>query len=113
MIRHLILAGADVRAIDYSGWTPMVAALVNQHIDAANILKRWQSLPGIVNLRHTGQMSFDVVGVADTECEIEASTDLKKWHVVGRVKLKDGKGRFFDRRRILLPRCYYRAKAVE
>ena len=113
VIRHLILAGADVRAIDYSGWTPMVAALVNQHIDAANILKRWQSLPGIVNLRYTGQMSFDVLGVADTECEIEASTDLKKWHVVGRVKLKDGKVRFFDRRRILLPRCYYRAKVVE
>ena len=52
-------------------------------------------------------------GVADTECKIEASTDLKKWHVVGRVKLKDGKVRFFDRRRILLPRCYYRAKVVE
>ena len=113
VIRHLILAGADVRAIDYSGWTPMVVALVNRHIDAANLLKRWQSLPGIVNLRYTGQMSFDVVGVADTECEVEASTDLKKWHVVGRVKLKDGKGRFFDRRRILLPRCYYRAKVVE
>ena len=113
VIRHLILAGADVRSIDYSGWTPMVVALANRHIDAANLLKKWQSLPGIVNPSYNGQMSFEVVGVAGTVCEIEASTDLKKWSPVGRVKLKDGKARFIDRRRILLPWCHYRAKALE
>ena len=113
VIHHLILSGADVRAVDYTGWTPMVVALSKQQIDAANLLKRWQSLPGIVNLHYTGQMSFEIVGVAGTECEIEASIDLRKWSSIGRVKLENGKAKFWDRRRILLPKCFYRAKAIE
>ena len=109
----MFLSGADVRAVDYSGWTPMLVALWKQQIDAANLLKRWQSLPGIVNLHYTGQMNFEVVGVAGTECEIEASIDLRKWSPIGRLKLENGKAKFWDRRRILLPKCFYRAKAIE
>ena len=113
VVDTLIRAGADPRSIDYSGWTPMVVALANGNIPAANVLKKWQSLPGIVSVNHDGQMNFDVIGVAGTQCDIEASVDLKKWSRIGQVSLKNGRGSFLDARRIWLPRCFYRAKAVE
>jgi len=113
VVNALIRAGADPRAVDYSGWTPMIVALAKRHIAAANVLKKWQSLPGIVRLKHDGQMTFEVIGVAGTQCDIEASVDLKKWNRVGQVTLKNGRGSFRDVRRIWLPHCYYRAKAVE
>ncbi len=113
VVDALIRAGADPRAVDYSGWTPMVVALANGNILAANVLKKWQSLPGIVRMNHDGQMTFEVIGATNTQCDIEASLDLKQWNKVGRVKLEGGRGSFRDVRRIWLPRCYYRAKAVE
>ena len=113
VVDTLIRAGADPRSIDYSGWTPMVVALANGNIPAANVLKKWQSLPGIVSVNHDGQMNFDVIGVAGTQCDIEASVDLKKWSRIGQVSLENGRGSFLDARRIWLPRCFYRAKAVE
>ena len=113
VVDTLIRAGADPRSIDYSGWTPMVVALANGNIPAANVLKKWQSLPRIVSVNHDGQMNFDVIGVAGTQCDIEASVDLKKWSRIGQVSLKNGRGSFLDARRIWLPRCFYRAKAVE
>jgi len=113
VVRQLIRAGADPRSIDYSGWTPMVVALANGNIPAANVLKKWQSLPGIVRMNHNGQMTFEVIGVADIQCDIEASVDLKKWSRVGQVILENGRGSFLDARRIWLPRCFYRAKVTE
>ena len=113
VVEALIRAGADPRAFDYSGWTPMIAALAKRHVDAANALKKWESLPGIVRMKHDGQMTFEVLGIAGTQCDIEASLDLKQWNKVGRVKFEDGRGSFRDVRRILLPRCFYRVKAVE
>ena len=113
VIEALIRDGADPRAVDYSGWTPMVAALAKRHIAAANVLKKWQSLPGIVRMNHDGQMTFEVIGIAGTRCDIEASLDLKQWSRVGQVTLENGRGHFRDVRRIWLPRCFYRAKAVE
>ena len=92
---------------------PSVAALAKRHVDAANALKKWESLPGIVRMKHDGQMTFEVLGIAGTQCDIEASLDLKQWNKVGRVKFEDGRGSFRDVRRILLPRCFYRVKAVE
>jgi len=77
------------------------------------VLKKWQSLPGIVRMNHDGQMTFEVIGVADTQCDIEASVDLKKWSRVGQVSLENGRGSFLDARRIWLPRCFYRAKVTE
>jgi len=109
----LIRAGADPRVVDYSGWTPMIVALVKPHIAAANMLKKWQSLPGIVRIMHDGQMTFEVVGVAGTQCDIETSLDLKKWNRIAQVTHKHGRGSFRDVRRIWLSRCFYRAKAVE
>ena len=91
----------------------MVAALAKRHIAAANVLKKWQSLPGIVRMNHDGQMTFEVIGIAGTRCDIEASLDLKQWSRVGQVTLENGRGHFRDVRRIWLPRCFYRAKAVE
>ena len=113
VVDTLIRAGADPRAVDYSGWTPMIVALAKRHVEAANVLKKWQSLPGIVRVRHDGQMTFEVIGVADTQCDIEASVDLKKWSRVGQVILENGRGSFRDVRRIWLPRCFYRAKVTE
>ena len=110
---HLIRAGADPRSIDYSGWTPMVVALANGNIPAANVLKKWQSLPGIVRVNHDGQMIFEVIGIAGTRCEIETSVDLKKWSRVGQVTLENGRGSFRDVRRIRLHRCFYRAKVTD
>jgi len=118
VIRYLIQSGADVLATDHSSWTPMVIALANRNIDAANLLKRWQSL-GIANigsravLLYSGQMSFDVFGLAGNRCLIETSTDLKRWSPLGRINLVNGKARFTDRRKILLQRCYYRVKILE
>jgi hypothetical protein len=54
-----------------------------------------------------------VIGIAKTQCDIEASVDLKKWSRIAQVTLKNGRASFRDVRRILLPRCFYRAKAVE
>ena len=113
VVGHLIRAGADPRSLDYSGWTPMIVALAKRHIAAANVLKKWQLLPGIVRMKHDGQMTFEVIGIAETQCDIEASVDLKKWSRVGQVTLENGRGSFRDVRRIRLPRCFYRAKAVE
>ena len=113
VVDTLIRAGADPRAVDYSGWTPMIVALAKRHIEAANVLKKWQSLPGIVSVNHDGQMNFEVIGVDGTQCDIEASVDLKKWSRVGQVSLENGRGSFLDARRIWLPHCFYRAKAVE
>jgi len=113
VVDTLIRAGADPRAVDYSGWTPMIVALAKRHIEAANVLKKWQSLPGIVLWKHDGQITFKVIGVAGTQCDIEASLDLKKWSRVGQVSLENGRGSFLDARRIWLPNCFYRAKVVE
>lgn len=113
VVDTLIRAGADPRVVDYSGWTPMIVALGKRHIAAANVLKKWQSLPGIVRMMHDGQMTFEVVGVAGTQCDIETSLDLKKWNRIAQVTLKNGRGSFRDVRRIWLSRCFYRAKAVE
>ena len=88
-------------------------ALAKRHVEAANVLKKWQSLPGIVRVRHDGQMTFEVIGIADTQCDIEASVDLKKWSRVDQVTLENGRASFLDARRIWLPHCFYRAKAVE
>ena len=88
-------------------------ALANGNLPAANVLKKWQSLPGIVRMNHDGQMTFKVIGVADIQCDIEASVDLKKWSRVGQVILENGRGSFLDARRIWLPRCFYRAKVTE
>ena len=113
VVEALIRAGADPRAVDYSGWTPMIAALAKRHAAAANALKKWESLPGIVRMKHDGQMTFEVLGIAGTTCEIEASLDLKQWSRIGQVTLETGRAQYRDVRRIWLPRCYYRAKAVE
>ena len=113
VVEALIRAGADPRAFDYSGWTPMITALAKRHVDAANALKKWESLPGIVRMKHDGQMTFEVLGIAGTTCEIEASLDLKQWSRVGQVTLENGRAQFRDVRRIWLPRCFYRVKAVE
>jgi len=113
VIEHLIRAGADQRAVDYSGWTPMIVALAYRHVAAANVLKKWQSLPGIVRLRHDGQMIFEVIYIAGKQCEIEASVDLEKWNSVGLMTLENGRGSFRDVRRIWLPHCFYRVKAIE
>jgi hypothetical protein len=113
VVDTLIRAGADPRAVDYSGWTPMIVALAKRHIEAANVLKKWQSLPGIVSVNHDGQMNFEVIGVDGTQCDIEASVDLKKWSRVGQVTLENGRASFLDARRIWLPHCFYRVKAVE
>ncbi|MDP7048639.1 MAG: ankyrin repeat domain-containing protein [Verrucomicrobiota bacterium] len=113
VVDTLIRAGADPRAIDYSGWTPMVAALAKRHVAAANILKSWESLPGIVRVKHDGQMTFQVLGITGTQCDIEASQDLKQWNRIGQVTLENGRAHFRDIRRIQLPICFYRAKVVE
>ena len=113
VVDTLIRAGADPRAIDYSGWTPMVAALAKRHVAAANTLKAWESLPGIVRVKHDGQMTFEVIGIAGTRCDIEASLDLRQWSRVAQVTLENGRAQFLDARRIRLPRCFYRAKVVE
>ena len=113
VVDTLIRAGADPRVVDYSGWTPMIVALAKRHIAAANVLKKWQSLPGIVRVKHDGQMTFEVIGIAKTQCDIEASVDLKKWSRIAQVTLKNGRASFLDARRIWLPHCFYRVKAVE
>ena len=113
VVDSLIRAGADPRAVDYSGWTPMIVALAKRHIEAANVLKKWQSLPGIVSVNHDGQMNFEVIGVDGTQCDIEVSADMKKWSRIGQVSLENGRGSFLDARRIWLPHCFYRAKPVE
>ena len=82
-------------------------------LEWANVLKKWQSLPGIVSLNHDGQMNFEVIGVDGTQCDIEASVDLKKWSRVDQVTLENGRASFLDARRIWLPHCFYRVKAVE
>lgn len=118
VIVYLIQSGADVLATDHSNWTPMIIALANQNIEAANLLKRWQSL-GISNigsravLVYSGKMSFDVFGLSGSRCLIETSTDLKKWSPLSWISLVNGKARFNDPRKILLPRCFYRAKVLE
>ena len=94
VVDTLIRAGADPRAVDYSGWTPMIVALAKRHIEAANVLKKWQSLPGIVSVNHDGQMNFEVIGVDGTQCDIEASVDLKKWSRVDPGDTRKRPGQF-------------------
>jgi ankyrin repeat protein len=45
VVDSLIRAGADPRAVDYSGWTPMIVALAKRHIEAANVLKNGNRSP--------------------------------------------------------------------
>ena len=91
----------------------MVAALNKRHIAAANILKVWESLPGIVQVKYDGQMIFEIFGIPGTRCNIETSLDLKQWNLIGQVTLKTSRTLFRDLRRIWQPHCFYRAKAVE
>ncbi|MEE2615236.1 MAG: ankyrin repeat domain-containing protein [Verrucomicrobiota bacterium] len=113
VINRLIHLGADIRTLDYLGRTPMMIAIANGQTKAANLIKRWESLPKITKILYNGQIRFEVVGNADTEWGIEASIDLKKWTRIGTVKLDNGTGNFYDLRKILLPKCFYRAKKID
>lgn len=112
-INRLIHSGADVRTIDYLGRTPMIIAIANRQTKAVDLLKKWESLPRITKILYKGQMHLEVVGNADIEYDIETSIDLKKWNRIGTVKLDNGTGNFYDLRKILLPKCFYRIKKIE
>lgn len=113
VINHLIHSGADVRTIDYLGRTPMMIAISNRQTKAVELLKKWETLPIIIKSLYKGQMYFEVVGNNNNEYYIEASTDLKLWNRIGTVKLDSGTGHFYDLRKILLPKCFYRIKNIE
>jgi ankyrin repeat protein len=112
-ITRLIDLGSDIRTIDYLGRTPRIIAIENRQTKAVELLKKWEYSPKITKISHAGQMHFEVVGIAGTECEIEASTDLKSWTIISTVKLENGIGKFFDSRKALMPKCFYRAKNID
>ncbi|MFL2911076.1 MAG: ankyrin repeat domain-containing protein [Limisphaerales bacterium] len=112
-INRLIHLGANFRTIDYLGRTPMMIAIDSSQSEAVKLLKKWESLPKITNIIFKDQISFKISGNIDTKCEIEISTDLKKWVKIGIINLDNGTGHFQGSKENLFPKAFYRVKLRE
>ena len=107
-INRLIHLGANFRTIDYLGRTPMMIAIDSSQSEAVKLLKKWESLPKITNIIFKDQISFKISGNPDSKCEIEISTDLKKWIKIGIINLDNGTGHFQGSKENLFPKAFYR-----
>ena len=126
----LIAAGADVNTKDGDGDTPLDWAIIRNHTETADLLRKHGGktgeellMPRLSDIRtywERVQLAELVInGKVGLKCGVLYSTDLKEWHVLDTVTLEASPQVYVDKSAeqcphwCLQPMRFYRVKLVE